>query len=278
MRQESGGSAGQVDGGGSGAVHGGSDGVVAGEAPVVPIATTPQNPASGVDWVGLLTSDTALNGLRTVLDIGRLVSGAGLLPGAGADVIEFCQDFRLIWSLGEDLPMAAGRDRWDAPQSRRDCGPQQRGGALRLCDTAGSGRADRLGVANPLTPLSVNAMEASARLEADPEPHHDRVRLPGELVLRCMAMKAPPGSPAQKAWVGVFTNSGVNAMGDVFEMLLDLYDIVTLGTGQGQIAKAVARPIGSLIWTILSSKTVQKAFWQAIVDIFGVEGSSKRGF
>ena len=233
------------------------------------VATSPQNPASGIDWVGLLTGDTALNLTRTALEFGRLIPGAGLIPGAAADVIEGFQDVRQIAGEAEAHPIATrlalglilSRDLVALVNNAI-------GHFAYVTQLAQNGLIVS-GVAIPLTPLSAAALEELLFIKQVPNGLQIAFDYLTQWTAAYMAIQAPPGSPSREAWEGLVVNYSVNLAGDFLETILDWYDIATLGAGQGQVVKGVARPILTLAWTIIKTKAFQKAFFQAIFDIWG---------
>ena len=189
------------------------------------VATSPQNPASGIDWVGLLTGEFALNLTRTVLEVGRLFPGAGLIPGAAADVIEGFQDIRQIAGEAEAHPIATGLALGLILSRDLVALVNNAIGHFAYVTQLAQDGLIVSGVAIPLTPLSAAALEELLFIKQVPNGLQIAFDYLTQWTAVYMAIQAPPGSPSRKAWEGLVVNYSVNLVGDLLETILDWYDI-----------------------------------------------------
>ena len=228
-------------GGGDHVVPPGSTGTA---GPTAPPASVPLGPhglpdpetaKSGIDWNQIL-SDYGPP-VRTVLEVGRLIPGWGLLAGFGADALNFQSDLASI-PKSENADLATGLIVF---RNFVNIGNNGLGHILYVNQLIQDGLAGSV-VGAEFTPLTAAANEVLSGVKVG----LDEVQMGTDIVIEVEALyesnHAPTSAEAEQ-WKQLADGYAANLLGDVVNITLDIISLASAGAANTAPVQQARQPL-----------------------------------
>lgn len=194
---------------------------------------TASTPASGVDWDGFF-DEHGLNILRSGLEVARLIPGAGLWAGLGADLVEGYQNVEMC----EGAPK---QETFEALMYGRQAGVIITNAVshVQWCVQVVQDVATASVIGVEIDGVTIPLTELLASFQAGANTALMGIDLGIAIAATVERQRVPPGSPEAAALSNIERTFYVNSVSDAVNIFFNLLDIGSLGFANTPVFKQV---------------------------------------